>query len=159
MLELRLQQELNMADIIVKLSALVDLEPVIAEQKSKGVIIRQGRPEETQIIADWVREHFDNNWAMGCEVSLEQEPVTCFIAVKENASNNSSSLTPDRLVGFACYDVVTKGVLGPIGMPEEIQNSDIETALSLVCLHTMAGHGYEFATMGWTAFIRQSSKM
>lgn len=147
-----------MADIIVKLSALVELEPVLSEQKRKGVIIRQGRAEETQVIADWVREHFDNNWAMGCEVSLEQEPATCFIAVKENSSNNQSPLTPDKLLGFACYDVVTKGVLGPIGMPEEIQNADTETALSLVCLHEMAEQGYEFATMGWTAFIRKSSK-
>lgn len=145
-----------MPDIIVKLSALVEIEPILAEQKSKGVAIRQGRAEEAQIIGDWVREHFDNNWAMGCEVSLEQEPVTCFIAVKENPSGNQSKLIPEMLLGFACYDVVRRGVLGPIGMPEEIQNSETETALSLVCLHEMAAQGYEFATMGWTAFVRQN---
>ena len=147
-----------MADIIVKLSALVELEPVLAEQRAKGVNIRQGRIDEQNVIADWVREHFNNNWAMGCEVSLEQEPITCFIAFKENPSGNQANLTADMLLGFACYDVVTKGVLGPIGMPEEIQNPNVETALSLVCLHAMANQGYEFATIGWTSFINTGSR-
>ena len=151
-----------MADIIVKLSALVGVESVLTEQKNKGVNIRQGRADEQNIIADWVREHFNNNWAMGCEVSLEQDPITCFIAYKENqslpASAHESNLSSEKLIGFACYDVVTKGVLGPIGVPEELQNSDIETALSLVCLHAMAAQGYEFATIGWTSFINTGSR-
>ena len=150
-----------MADIIVKLAALIDLEPVLAEQKAKGVSIRQGRAEEQNVIAEWVREHFNNNWAMGAEVSLEQEPITCFIVFKENQTQQSAksptTLSAENLLGFACYDVVTKGVLGPIGIPEGMYNSEIETALSLVCLHAMAQQGYEFATIGWTSFINTSS--
>ena len=100
---------------------------------------------------------------MGAEVSLEQEPITCFIVYKENqtpqTANSPAELTPDKMLGFACYDVVTKGVLGPIGIPEELYNSEIETALSLVCLHAMAEQGYEFATIGWTSFINTSSGM
>ena len=110
-----------------------------------------------------MREHFNNNWAMGAEVSLEQEPITCFIVYKENqtpqTANSPAELTPDKMLGFACYDVVTKGVLGPIGIPEELYSSEIETALSLVCLHAMAEQGYEFATIGWTSFINTSSGM
>lgn len=150
-----------MADIIVKLSALIDLEPILAEQKLKGITIRQGRAEEQILIADWVRENFNSNWAMGCEVSLEQEPITCFIVIKDNSVAQSekhrTELLPGMLVGFACYDVVTKGVLGPIGIPENMEDADIETALSLVCLHAMAQQGYEFATIGWKSFVNMSS--
>jgi hypothetical protein len=147
-----------MADMIVKLAALIDLEPVLEDQRAKGVNVRQGRAEEQNLIAEWVRENFNPNWAMGCEVSLEQEPITCFIAVEENPLfDKQSDLSAEKLIGFACYDVVTKGVLGPIGVREDKAESGVETALSMICLDAMAAHGYEFATIGWTAFINPDS--
>jgi ribosomal protein S18 acetylase RimI-like enzyme len=143
-----------MADIIVKLAALIDIEPVVAEQRAKGINIRQGRTEEQAVIAEWVRENFNANWGMGCEVALEQEPVTCYIAVQENPLfDKQSDMSADKLLGFSCYDVVTKGVLGPTGVLEDYQETGLDTALSLVCLHEMAEQGYEFATIGWTSFI------
>ena len=145
--------------MLVNLVLLPDLAPILAEQKSKGVEIRRGQPEESQKIAEWVREQTNSNWAIGCEVALEQEPVTCFIAIEANApSDRQADLSPESILGFACYDVVTKGVFGPTGVRQDRMNSGLDTALLLVCLHEMAALGYKQAAIGWTAFMDGSNK-
>ncbi len=150
-----------MAEMLVNLAAVPELSPIIAEQAAKGIKIRRGQPEESLQIAEWVREQSNPNWAVGCEVALEQEPSTCFIAVKSDAahitfSENQNSLQIDSIVGFACYDVVTKGVFGPTSVREDYQDKGIDTALLVACLHEMAASGHKQAVIGWTAFIDKS---
>lgn len=146
-----------MADVLVNLAALPDIAPIIAEQQAKGVKIRRGQPEESQQIGEWVREHINPNWATGCEVALEQQPVTCFVAIvaaeASDSANGSNVLRAESIVGFACYDVVKKGVFGPTGVREDYQQSGVDTALLLVCLHEMAELDYGQAVIGWTAFV------
>ena len=148
-----------MADMLVNLVLLPDLAPLLAEQKAKGVEIRRGQASESQKIAEWVREKTNPNWAIGCEVALEQEPVTCYIAIEANAAaDNQAELSPEAIFGFACYDVVTKGVFGPTGVRQDKADSGIDTALLLVCMHEMAALDYKQAVIGWTAFMDGSNK-
>jgi len=149
-----------MADMLVNLVALPDLAPILAEQKRRGVKIRRGQPNEKDKIVEWVREHINPNWVIGCEVALEQEPVTCYIAVEteEAQVDDSNDLPSELILGFACFDVVTRGVFGPTGVVEERQDSGIDTALLLTCLHEMAALDYERAVIGWTAFIDGNSR-
>jgi len=148
-----------MADMLVNLVLLPDLAPVLAEQKSKGVEIRRGQPEESHKIAEWVREQTNANWAIGCEVALEQEPITCYIAIEANAAADTpNELSPESILGFACYDVVTRGVFGPTGVRQDRANSGLDTALLVVCLHEMAALDYKQAAIGWTAFMDGSNK-
>ena len=56
---------------------------------------------------------------------------------------------PENLLGFACYDVVKKGVFGPSGVREDMPDSDISTALLLACLHAMAEENNTEAVIGW----------
>lgn len=149
-----------MADMLVNLAALPDLAPIIAEQNTQGVHIRRGQPEESSKIAEWVRERINPNWAIGCEVALEQQPVTCYIALEKSVqAENLNDLQPELILGFACYDVVKKGVFGPTGVREDRQHSGIDTALLLTCLHEMADLNYGQAVIGWTAFIDGSNRM
>jgi hypothetical protein len=149
-----------MADMLVNLAALPDLAPIIAAQKTNGVHIRRGQPEESYKIAEWIREQINPNWAIGCEVALEQEPVTCFLAIEAKVQvDNQADLPPAALLGFACYDVVTKGVFGPTGVRHDKADSGIDTALLLVCLHEMAALDYKQAVIGWTAFMDGTNKM
>lgn len=146
--------------MLVNLVLLPDLAPVLAKQTARGVKVRRGEPGESQKIADWVREHTNPNWAIGCEVALEQEPSTCYIAVETNGgTDDEAELSPDAILGFACYDVVKKGVFGPTGVREDHVDSGIDTALLLVCLHEMASLNYGQAAIGWTAFMDGSNKM
>jgi len=149
-----------MADMLVNLAALPNLAPVLAEQERKGVKIRRGQPNERDKIVEWVREHINPAWVIGCETALEQEPSTCYIAVAANDAQvqYSNDLQPESIIGFACFDVVTNGVFGPTGVLEERQDGGIDTALLLTCLHEMATLNYKQAVIGWTAFIDRSSQ-
>ncbi len=142
-----------MADMLVKLYALPALAPVLAEQKSRGIEIRQAHPDEKYKIAEWVRDHINPNWATGCEVALEQRPPTCYIAFAEDPQHvptaNPYHLPAEITLGFACYDVVAKGVFGPIGVLGARRGSGIGTALLLTCLHAMAAERYAYAVIGW----------
>jgi hypothetical protein len=142
-----------MADMLVKLYALPELAPILAEQKSKGVEIRQAHPDEKHIISNWVREHINPRWAIGCEAALEQRPPTCYIAFEKDSAHiptdNPYNLPSEILLGFVVYDVVAKGMFGPIGVREDRQDNLIGTALLLTCLHRMREDGYAYAVIGW----------
>jgi ribosomal protein S18 acetylase RimI-like enzyme len=142
-----------MADMLVKLYALPDAAPVLAALKQARIEIRPGDSSEKHVIADWVRHHFQETWALGCEVALEQRPVTCYIAVQTSLPNaraeNPYDLPAEVLVGFACYDVASKGLFGPIGVREDYRRRGIGKALLLTCLHVMLRERYAYAVIGW----------
>ena len=102
------------------------------------------------MIAHWVRERINPNWGVASEVALEQTPPDCFIAYRTNPDGESSVVSDENLLGFACYDVVTKGVFGPSGVRSDQQNTDVGTALLLSCLHTMAAEEHTQAIIGWS---------
>lgn len=134
---------------MVNLRVLRDLEPILEEQKASGVEIRRASLDESDMIAEWVRENINPNWGVVCEVALEQTPPKCFIAYQKNAADETSDLSSENILGFACYDVVTEGVFGPSGVRENQQDNDIYTALLMSCLHAMADENYIQATLGW----------
>jgi GNAT superfamily N-acetyltransferase len=142
-----------MADMLVKLYALPELAPILAEQKSNGVEVRKAHPDEKYIISNWVGKNVKKNWGVGCEVALEQRPPTCYIAFEKDSEHvpidNLYDLPSEILLGFACYDVVAKGVFGPIGVREDCRNTGIGKALLLTCLHQMAAERYAYAIIGW----------
>jgi hypothetical protein len=142
-----------MADMLVKLYTLPELAPVLAKRKSKGVQIRRGHPSEKYKISEWVRQHIKEGWAVGCEVAVEQRPVSCYIAVEKDLGHvttaNPYDLASEIILGFAVYDVAARGVFGPIGVREDRREGGIGTALLLSCLHAMAIDRYAYAVIGW----------
>jgi GNAT superfamily N-acetyltransferase len=142
-----------MADMLVKLYDLPKLEPVLAEQRSRGVEIRPAHPDEKYTISGWVREHIKPNWAAGCEAALEQRPPTCYIAFEKDPqyipTDNPYDLPAEILLGVAAFDVVAKGIFGPIGVRRDRRRSGIGTALLLSSLHRMAAERYAYAVIGW----------
>lgn len=141
-----------MPDMLVRLHALPGIVPVLADLKNKGIEVRQGHPSEKYIITGWVREHFKESWAVGCEVGLGQRPVGCYIAIQRDRQHvpsvNPYDLPDECLLGFACYDVASKGVFGPMGVREDARGQGIGTALLLTCLHAMASERYAYAAIG-----------
>ncbi len=134
---------------MVNLRVLRDITPILDEQRANGVEIRRARMTESDTIAGWVRENINPNWGVVCEVALEQTPPNCYIAYQTSAADESE-LSPETIIGFACYDVVTKGVFGPSGVRENLHDSGgISTALLLSCLHAMAAEENAHAVIGW----------
>ena len=146
-----------MTDMLVKLYALPEVMPLLNTLNQKGIEIRRPHPSEKHILAEWVRQHFQESWAVGCEVACENKPLSCYIAVEISqahvSSDNPYDLRDEVLVGFACYDVASKGMFGAMGVKEEYQRRGIGTALLLACLHAMKEEGYAYAVIGWVASV------
>ena len=144
-----------MADMLVKLYELPEVTPLLTILKQKGVEIRRPHPSEKYVLAEWVRQHFQESWAVGCEVALEHKPVSCYIAVEKSQtdvpSNSPYDLPDEVLLGFACYDVASKGMFGAMGVKDSYREQGIGTALLLACLHAMKEEGYAYAVIGWVA--------
>lgn len=145
-----------MTDMLVKLYALPEMITPLNTLRQKGFEIRRPQASEKHILSAWVLQHFtDSSWASGCEVAVENRPVSCFIAVQKSQvpapSNNPYDLPDEVLVGFACYDVASKGMFGPLGVHEAYRNQGIGTALLSACLHAMQAEGYAYAAIGWVA--------
>lgn len=151
-----------MADMLVKLYTLPLLQPVLDGLQERGVEIRQAHASEKGVVVEWVRSHFQEVWAAECQAAFEQRPVTCFLAV-ERAENYAPlpyayDLPPERLLGFASYDVSARGMFGPEGVRSDRQGGGIGRALLLACLHAMWQSGYAYAVIGWAGPVDFYSK-
>lgn len=137
--------------MMVNLRVLRDIEPVLNEQRENGVEIRRAKPDESDVVAEWVRENINPTWGVVCEVTIEQTPPTCFIAYQKKSVGEEIKLSLENMLGFACYDVVTKCVFGPSGVREDQEEIGLSAALMISCLHAMAEEDCTQATIGWAS--------
>jgi len=111
-----------MTDMLVKLYALPEVKTLLTTLNQKGLEVRRPHSSEKHVLAEWVCQHFHEAWAVGCEVALENKLVSCYIAVEKSQalvpSKNRYDLPDEVLVGFACYDVASKGMFGLLGVHE-----------------------------------------
>lgn len=142
-----------MVDMLVRLYSLRPMGSLVEKLGSEGIVIRRAHPSETGVIVPWVRENFHEKWAAETRGALENRPVTCFIATALLAvpepSDDPYNLPPERLIGFACYDIISKGMFGPEGVQSEHRGRGIGKALLLASMHAMANDGYAYAVIGW----------
>ena len=64
--------------------------------------IRRAVHWEKHLLTEWVNTHFDRSWASETDVTFSRQPVSCFVALKDN-----------KFVGFSCYEVARRGFLRP----------------------------------------------
>ncbi|GIV98158.1 MAG: hypothetical protein KatS3mg057_2815 [Herpetosiphonaceae bacterium] len=152
-----------MADMLVKLYTLPDITPLLSKLNHMGVEVRRAAPMEKAFVTTWVHRHFSTTWAAECETAFTQRPVTCYIAVRkerrETAVSHPYALPPERILGFACYDVTRKGMFGPEGVRDKERGYGLGTALLVSCLQAMEADGYAYAVIGWagpTEFYRRA---
>jgi GNAT superfamily N-acetyltransferase len=125
-----------MSDMLIKLYQLPSLEPAIAAVTAQGVVIRRALTVEKPLVLQWVQTHF-NDWAAEVEAALCRLPVTCFLAVRDQA-----------ILGFACYDVACKNFFGPEAVLESERGRGLGYALLLSALHAQKAQGYAYAIVG-----------
>jgi GNAT superfamily N-acetyltransferase len=125
-----------MADMLVKLYELPDLEPVLNACRDQGVAIRVALSPERGRVLGWMDEHFAF-WAREVEGAYARFPVTCFLAVREHG-----------ILGFACYDSICRNFFGPTGVLESERRKGIGRALLLASLHALKAQGYGYAIIG-----------
>ena len=98
---------------------------------------------EKHQVVNWVRQHFGNGWASECDVAFNNHPISCHIATENGA-----------ILGFACYDSVSRGMFGPLGVQESARGRGIGRELLLSSLHAMAAVGYAYAIVGAASSVR-----
>ena len=126
-----------MADMLVKLYELPELEPVLGALKNNGITIRNARAYEKHVVINWIHTHFNPEWASECEAAFSRSPVSCYIAIKHG-----------KLLGFACYEVTCKNFFGPTGVSEENHGKGIGKGLLLASLHALRAMDYAYAIIG-----------
>jgi len=125
-----------MEDMLVRLYALPSLDNALAACVARGVTIRRALAPERQAVVDWTRAHFASS-AAEVEAAFARSPVTCFIAVRDNA-----------VLGFACYDVTCRNFFGPEGVAADERGHGIGHALLLAALHAQRALGFAYAIIG-----------
>lgn len=126
-----------MTDMIVKLYDL-EFKNFDTELAKEGIIIKRALSPDKVRILEFVRKNFTDDWANECEYSLFNNPISCYLAVKNK-----------EIVGFACYDATLKDFFGPLGVRNDMRKNGIGKALLHRCLLSMKEMGYAYAIIGW----------
>ena len=121
-----------MTDLLVSLYKL-DLAP----REIEGIAVRRPLPHEKGPLKRWVAAAFGEGWSEEFDCSFRASPVTSFIALRGN-----------KVVGFACYDVASRGFFGPTGVLESERGRGVGTQLLLRALAGLRDLGYAYAIIG-----------
>ena len=126
-----------MPDMIVNLYTLSEnnWEKELLDQ---GIIVKRALVPDKGRILEFVKNTFSSGWEHECECALFHQPVSCYIAVKN-----------EKLIGFACYDATAKDFFGPIGVSEKMRYSGVGKVLLYKCMQSMKEFGYAYAIIGW----------
>lgn len=126
-----------MPDMLVPLLKLDDLAPYITDMAQKGISIRRAMVADKRRITAWVEKQFGIRWASECEICFSRQPVSLFIAVKD-----------DEILGFGCYEATSRNYFGPTGVLENQRGLGIGKVLLLSCMHGLREMGYVYAIIG-----------
>jgi hypothetical protein len=121
-----------MPDLLVKLYGL-DFAPA----ELPGVTIRRPMPHEMGLVRRWIVRTFGGGWGDEFACSFKTFPVTSFIALRN-----------DVIVGFATYDVASRGFFGPTGVLESERGKGIGKELLVRSMIGLREMGYAYAIIG-----------
>ena len=126
-----------MQDMLVKLYELPAMDSLEVKMKKENIFIRRPLASEKSLVVEWVKAGFGDGWASETEVTFSYQPITSFIAVRD-----------DRILGFACYDSAYRNFFGPTGVDVSVRGLGIGKILLLKCLYGMKELGYAYAIIG-----------
>jgi GNAT superfamily N-acetyltransferase len=142
-----------MTDMLVKLYDLPDYFPVQNRLLEQGVELRRPFPSEKRILVPWIQNNFTDIWAAECAAVMDRDPINCFIAIEKQPipkpNDYPYNLPPEKILGFACFNAVKKGLFGPMGVRDSYQNRGIGKGLLLASLHAMKEQDYAYAVIFW----------
>ena len=128
----------EMTDMLVILKDVKPLKNELADlEKDHDILIRRPIAPEKSILVDWVMGQFGAGWSSEVEVACSQVPAKCFVAQKKG-----------ELVGFAVYDVSSRGFFGPTGVLEEYRGLGLGKVLLIKSLEALKELGFAYAIIG-----------
>ena len=129
-----------MSDMLVKLYPLPTAPGLEDKLRAKGITIKKALAPDMSKIVAFTEENGHPGWADEIRVCFANQPVSCYIAVKEG-----------QLIGFGCYESTARGFFGPTLVKESERRQGVGAALLLACLAALKELGYAYAFIGWPA--------
>lgn len=126
-----------MPDMLVNLYQLPSNQKNLEQLKEKGIRIERALAPDRHKVMQFVREHFGEGWASEVSAAFANQPVSCYIAIRDR-----------EVLGFACYDATAKDYFGPTGVKEEERGQGIGLALLLQSMEGLKEAGYGYAVIG-----------
>ena len=126
-----------MNDMLVR---LLDLPSTLEKEnqlEKENIIFRRPIAPEKSIIINWVRKNFSEYWANEVDIAFSSNPVTCFLAQRDN-----------EILGFSCYECTGKNFFGPTGTLESERNNGIGKVLLIKSLEGLKTLGYTYGIIG-----------
>lgn len=127
-----------MSDMIVKLYNLKSDDKLIESLLSQGIKIKKVLAPDRRRVIEFIKRNFDDNYVDECKASFTNNPITCYVAVKDK-----------NIIGFACFEATAKDYFGPMGVVESERGKGIGKALLNKSLISMYEMGYGYAIIGW----------
>jgi predicted N-acetyltransferase YhbS len=126
-----------MPDMLVQLLKLEPVEPLIAQMRESGVIVRRAMAHEMSRVRTFVEQLFGAAWADEITVAYSNKPVSLFIAIRDG-----------EVIGFGAYETTRRGFFGPTGVAPGERGKHIGKALLLASLWGLREMGYAYAIIG-----------
>lgn len=137
-----------MPDMLVHLLKLPSLDPVLAEMRDKGVIVRRANSFEITAVREFIVTHFGNGWADEVLPCYSRQPISLYIAIREG-----------KVIGFGAYEATRPTLFGPTGVAEAERGKGIGGALLIACLHGLRELGYPYGIIGGAGPVEFYSKI
>lgn len=126
-----------MQDMLVRLYAMPDYTHLKRKLEAEGIQFRRALAAEKSHTLEWISKHYGTGWSSEADVSFSYQPVSCFIAIKNQ-----------QIIGFACYDAAYRNFFGPTGVDIPFRGQGVGKILLMDCLEAMRSQGYAYAIIG-----------
>ena len=122
-----------MADMLINLYEL-DLK---IKDDIEGIVIKRVLAPDRRKVIKFVKDNFNDNFVDECKASLNNNPITCYIAEKDK-----------EIIGFISFEATAKDFVGPMGIKKSERGKGIGKLLMFHCLYSMKEMGYAYAIIG-----------
>lgn len=112
------------------------LTPV--REMENGIVIKRPHTFEKRHLMSFIAKNFSENWCDETEPAFSHIPCKCFVALDSEKN----------IIGFASYDVLRRGMFGPIGTCEKARKKGVGGALLTECLRGLYNMGFPYAFIG-----------
>jgi len=126
-----------MPDLLVCLPDLPPLAPALEPLRAEGIFIRRPHPWEQTPLRQFILSHFQAGWADETSVAFHHQPITAYVAMKDQ-----------QILGFAAYECSRRNYFGPTGVDPSMRGKGVGKALLLASLAGLRDLGYTYCVIG-----------
>jgi hypothetical protein len=121
--------------MIVRLSDIPDAKPGVRALAERGIVCRRAESFERIAILGFVQANWPD-WLDHAAAAFTHVPPRMYVAVYE-----------DSVGGFACWDAMRPGVMGPMGVISEARGLGVGTTLAEMAAAALAHEGYAYGIL------------